>query len=182
MQFSSNRVCQVSQSWYRLSQHPSLLKRRKRYVKARREEYQTSKENFPPSSLRDNGTPQQTVTYASLRHMTTGLSPLNVIQLKSSDRNTNHRTNAMPSPTQTSGQTPCPAYLLETVQRLSLEDNTAEVRRCLFPIADSTPPHHTHRNMPARPAWGQRNNYKCCTKGELIMAGKKTNRSRLRRL
>ena len=183
------RVCKVSSDWYRLSQHPPLLKQRKQYIKTLREEYQLSKENYPPPTLLENGTPQQQASFVPSRHMTVGQSPLNIIQPKSSHRNSNQRTNPPAPPTsghtQSSlsprglGETPCPAYLLENVQKLSLDDGVAEVRRCLFPTAEISPT-HIHRNL-ARPAWNQRNSYKCCTKGEL-MAGKKSNRCRLRRL
>ena len=202
------RVCLVSRDWYRLSQHPPLLKERRGYIKALREDYQLSKENYPPPAPRDvNGTPQQPPTTSSLssagfvttsRQMTVGQSPLNVIQPRTSlNQNSGQRqtqtttpSHVAPSPAHTQqslGQTPCPAYLLEDVQKLSLEDGVAEVRRCLFPtVTEVSPVHHTHKgtHTVVRQAWTsqQRNGYKStATKGEL-MAGKKANRSRLRRL
>ena len=179
------RVCQVCRDWYQLSQHPPFMKQRKHYVKTLREEYQLSKENFPLPALRDNGTPQQQTPFIPSRHMTVGQSPLNVIQPKFSHRKSNRRTNPAPTPGHTRpslsplNETPCPAHLLENVQKLSLEDGVGdlEVRRCLFPVADVSPSHN-HRNLAGR-TWNQRN--KCSTKGEL-MAGKKANRNRLRRL
>ena len=176
------RMSQVSRDWYRLSRHPPLLKQRRRYVKLLREEYRLSKENYPPPNSRDSGTPQQVLS----RHMTGGQSPLNVIQPKSGSRSHSHRTSRAHSAivTSPSGQTPCPAYLLENVKKLSLDDGTAEVRRCLFPMADLSPTTRSLKNVASRATWNQRshtNYHKCCTKSEL-MAGKKTNRSRLRRL
>ena len=182
------RVCQVSQDWYQLSQHPPLLKQRKRYIKTLREEYQLSKENFPPPALRDNGTPQQQTSFIPSRHMTVGQSPLNVIQPKSAHRNSNRRTIVPPTSGHTQSylsplnETPCPAYLLENVKKLSLEDGVAdlEVRRCLFPMTDVSPSHN-YRNLGPGRTWNTRNSHKCSAKGELT-AGKKANRNRLRRL
>ena len=206
----------MSRDWYRLSQHPPLLKERRNYVKALREDYQLSKENYPPSILRDSSTPQQPPPPTSSsssstagfgppsRQMTVGQSPLNIIQPRtginqtSGSRRQTHTTtpsHVAHSPAHTrqgSGQTPCPAYLLEDVQKLSLEDGVAEVRRCLFPatVVEVSPISHGHKGAHSaaagvRQAWTtsqQRNGYKsAATKGEL-MAGKKTNRSRLRRL
>ena len=180
--FSFSRVCQVSRNWYRFSRHPPLLKQRRHYVKALREDYQLSKENFPPPGLRDNDTPQQT-SFVSSRHMTVGPSPLNIIQPKTSISRSNHHgissQASLSPPQQGSGQTPCPVYLLENVRKLSIDEDTVEVRRCLFPMGES-PPSHSHRSVATRQTWNQRTNYKCCTKE--LMAGKKTNRSRLRRL
>ena len=194
------RVCLVSRDWYHLSQHPPLFKERQRYVKALREDYQQSKENYPPPLLRDNGTPQQPPTSSSAfvatsRQMTVGQSPLNVIQPRtdlnqSSGQRQTHTTttpsHAVPSPRtqQGLGQTPCPAYLLEDIQKLSLDDGVAEVRRCLFPVAEISPIQPNHKGThTVRQAWTsqQRNGHRSATKGEL-MAGKKANRSRLRRL
>ncbi len=201
----------MCRDWYRLSQHPPLLKERRGYVKALREDYQLSKENYPPAALRDNSTPQQQPPASSSsagfgppsRQMTVGQSPLNVIQPRtginqnSSSRQQTHTTtpsHVAPSSAHTQrglGHTPCPSYLLEDVQKLSLEDGVAEVRRCLFPatVAEVSPISHghkgTHTTAGTRQAWSssqQRNVYKsAATKGEL-MAGKKINRSRLRRL
>ena len=192
----------MSRDWYRLSQHPPLLKERRRYVKALREDYQQSKENYPPPALRDNGTPQPppisssaAAFLATSRQMTVGQSPLNVIQPRtnlnqSSGRQQTHATttpsHVAPSPhtQQGLGQTPCPAYLLEDIQKLSLDDGVTEVRRCLFPVAEISPIQPNHKGThTTRQAWTpqQRNGYKSATKGEL-MAGKKVNRSRLRRL
>ena len=191
----------MSRDWYHLSQHPPLLKERRRYVKALREDYQQSKENYPLPVLRDNGTPQQppisssTAFVATSRQMTVGQSPLNVIQPRtdlnqSSGRRQTHTTttpsHVAPSPhtQQGLGQTPCPAYLLEDIQKLSLDDGVTEVRRCLFPVAEISPIQPNHKGThTARQAWTsqQRNGYKSAAKGEL-MAGKKANRSRLRRL
>ena len=179
-------MCRVSRDWYRLSHHPPLLKKRRRYIKTLREEYRLSKENYPTSTttttVRDNGTPQQT-SMTSSRHMTVGQSPLNVIQPKSSSRTSNQRrSSSVVQPTlsspATAGQTPCPSYLVENVKKLSLDDGTAEVRRCLFPMADLSP---TRGYKGTRTSWNQRSHHKSGGKGEL-MAGKKTNRSRLRRL
>ena len=209
------RVCLVSRGWYRLSQHPPLLKERRGYVKTLREDYQLSKENYPLPALRDNGTPQQLPTTsisstaafgATSRQMTVGQSPLNVIQPRTSlnqnsgSRRQTHTTtmtmttpsHIMPSPShsrQSLDQTPCPTYLLEDVQKLSLEDGMAEVRRCLFPPVTEVSPSQQHafkgtHTTATRQAWTaqQRNGYKSTgSKGEL-MAGKKANRSRLRRL
>lgn len=177
------RVCQVSHGWYRLSQHPPLLKQRRTYIKALKEEYQLSKENFPPS-LRNNSTPHaQQPSFVSSHQMTIAPSPLNVIQPRSSNssgrqrqRQTSAPTQLASPPQQSSDQTPCPAYLLEDVGKLSLDDGVVEVRRCLFPTAEISP---THKSL-TRTLWNQRNAYKSA-KGDL-MAGKKANRSRLRRL
>ena len=188
----------MSHDWYHLSQHPPFLKQRHSYVKALREDYQLSKENYPPPSQRDNGTPQQPPTSSVIattsRQMTIGQSPLNVIQPRTSlNRSSGHRqTHTMtsshvassPHTQQGLGQTPCPTYLLEDVRKLSLDDGVAEVRRCLFPVAEVSPIHnHKGSHTAARQAWTlqQRNGYKSGTKCEL-MAGKKANRSRLRRL
>ena len=185
----------MSRDWYRLSQHPPLLKQRRCYVKALREDYQLSKENYPLSTLRDNGTPQPPSSFmVTSRQMTVGQSPLNVIQPRtglnrsSGRRQTQHTTPSqmVPSPQQSLGQTPCPTYLLEAdVQKLSLDDGVADVRRCLFPVAEVSPTHNhkaVQLTTAARQAWNlpQRTGYKS-TKAEL-MAGKKANRSRLRRL
>lgn len=189
----------MSRDWYRLSQHPPLLSQRHSYIKALQEDYQLSKENYPPPALRDNSTPQPPPTSSTFttnsRQMTVGQSPLNVIQPRAGlNRSSGHRQTHATTPShvassphtqQSLGQTPCPTYLLEDVRKLSLDDGVAEVRRCLFPVAEVSPVHN-HKgssHTAVRQPWTlqQRNGYKSGTKCELV-AGKKANRSRLRRL
>lgn len=136
----------MCKKWNRLARDQPLELKRKKYVDSCREEYKQQKENY---QLSFRTTPHHH------RHMTSAASPLNIVQQKSVKK----RETALPD------LTPSPAYLSDTVSTLSLEDNTYNMRRCLFP--DSTSELTAH--LPSRTSAVE----KC---------GKKSNRNRLRRL
>lgn len=123
--------------------------------------YCPTQENLP---ARSSTTPQQIASHSAHRLRTAALSPLNIIQSR-----IGHHPVTPTSPLLL--HTPGPAYLLEDVKKLSLgeEQGELEVRRQLFPD-----------KMDARTVNPRYHN---SSKHDLeSLAGKKANRSRLRRL
>ena len=122
-----------------------------------------TQENVPPGT---SISPQRATLHSTHRFRTTALSPLSVIQSRIA-----HLVNTPTSPSSALLRTPGPAYLLEDVKKLSLDEEggETEVRRQLFPEQlDSTE---------ARTTTPQG-----CKHDLEGLVGKKSNRVRLRRL
>lgn len=125
-----------------------------------------TQENFPPGP---SSTPQRAALHSTYRLTTAALSPLNLVQSR-----IDHHTNTPTSPSSALLRTPGPAYLLEDVKKLSLDEEGGEieVRRQLFPEQLDSSEVRT-----ATPC-----GYNLSKHDLESVVGKKTNRIRLRRL
>lgn len=125
-----------------------------------------TQENFPPGP---SSTPQRAALHSTYRLTTAALSPLNLVQSR-----IDHHTNTPTSPSSALLRTPGPAYLLEDVKKLSLDEEGGEieVRRQLFPEQLDSLEVRT-----ATPC-----GYNLSKHDFESVVGKKTNRIRLRRL
>lgn len=112
-------------------------------------------------------TPQQSLS----RPMTVAASPLSVIQLKSQRRNSLPSPSSHTSTPQTHAYTPGPVFLLEKLSIHEDEENSNTVRRRLFPNMNSLETNDLlpQNSMPSR-------------YDSESLAGRKANKSRLRRL
>lgn len=167
-------VCMVSRRWYIMAQDRTLKKRRQLYIKDLRAHFKLSKENYsgntftPPHStvIRNMTTPALT----SLNHRYTPLT------------HSYPRSTVSPSPTPSLShlRTPGPS-LSSMVEKLSIDGPENDIRRCLFPGMESPGMKRPNSKdiligpIPRRP-----DSLPNCSVDRLV--GKKTSRTRLRRL
>jgi hypothetical protein len=163
------QVCRVCKKWYSLAEDRSLRDKRISYVKAKRLEYQQSKENYTRGLYVTSHSPPQ-------RHSSLPiLSPVNFKDTPRPKAET-HR-SATPSPLSSpSYYTPGSSFssMIKRVEKLSINSSNYDICRRLFPDLSipKKPSPTASRVVEGRggPAYAD------------VLIGRKHNKSRLRRL